>query len=511
MHQLPAELLEEVFSNCCDLSRPTNFRGASGNHVQDSRAATLNGMNELSALAVSHVCTRWREILLFSPKLWSRVEIHGRLEDLTDTQVLSTLSLTKLYLERSKQLPLDIVIEFLDTFPMDHEPICISDSQYEKARALLPMYKLFFAEAHRWRNVSISVYCELFGRRFWDDSPWPDKFPILQHLTIHVYGDGDDGSVGFQTSLRILEAPLLQTLIHVGHDVTIFTEDDAGPLQSLCTASFTGCLHEPTLLLAGPLTDLTLDNINGFTYPGGHTTTSCLAKAVHIIVMERHENWIVSGIFDYLSLSNLTKFSLDAVVLTGSLVAFPCDEFMSLLNRSSRLSVTQLSLISVFMPDRELHSILSLLPSLTHLAVGEATFHSRLQDDEDDEDYLAWLEEVYEQEETPMLSKAFFHSLSHSNSSHPTAFSALLLSNLMELHIGFGNFNRDVQSGFVDMVRSRWDEARFGALKYIRAKAHAIRKDDGILGLDEEVNIEWVTSSTEWRAGLGDWKIAATN
>jgi hypothetical protein len=111
-----------------------------------------------------------------------------------------------------------------------------------------------------------------------------------------------------------------------------------------------------------------------------------------------------------------------------------------LLSRSSRESVTHLRLISVIIEDQVLLSILDMLPSLSHLAIGDAIFHSRIQEeDEDDEDYIERIEELDDAEPT-MLSPFFLRTLSE----------VIQISDrnrmprLVELHLGFGSFGVDV-------------------------------------------------------------------
>jgi hypothetical protein len=167
---LPPEILDYIFFLSCDISLPTRFYS-----VEDYRAGILlpdsTPATQFSIFTLSHVCTRWQEVSLNNPNLWSRITVLGRLKDLNEAKINSYLSLIQLHLERSRQQPLDLVIEFSDSFAesQDDEPLQLPESLYKQAHDFLPVYKLFFAEAHRWQNVHICVYRKLFG--------WPGESP----------------------------------------------------------------------------------------------------------------------------------------------------------------------------------------------------------------------------------------------------------------------------------------------------------------------------------------------
>jgi len=92
---LPSELLVEAFLWCC----------VNGNNPTTERHP---------AFMLSHVCSRWRNLALSTPKLWSRLGLHlSTGKDGSVKRLLSMCYFTELFLERSGEMPLDIALEVL--------------------------------------------------------------------------------------------------------------------------------------------------------------------------------------------------------------------------------------------------------------------------------------------------------------------------------------------------------------------------------------------------------------
>ncbi|KAF5373176.1 hypothetical protein D9758_001632 [Tetrapyrgos nigripes] len=519
IQRLPPELLQCIFPLCCDLLLPTEFHTISKRReIEDVRSPSFI---HLSALALSHVCTRWRDISLSDSDLWSRVEIRGWLEDLTTNKVSSIASLTALYLERSKQRHLAIVVEFYDSFfgsKGDSDLIHLSDGLYEKARSFLPVYKLLFYEARRWRNVHICVHRTLsLSQPFL----WPKRFPVLRHLSIHIMGNFFD-SLGFITDLQLLEAPLLETLVHTGHNMLFAPypdESEYWPLPSLQRALFTGAVS-PNVKIAGPTTDLTLRHIDG-AMAMQLDYTPCLPKKLYILTPpETYPYTTLSTTFDELTFPNLVELFIESSPLYIHEPNFPVnDSFIPFLDRSRSLSnkqslITHLSLINVSIPDHELLSILALLPLVSHFAIGDVYYHTRAKNDEgeDEEDHAERLSEM--DEDSTMLSQSFFHALS--------SYDPGITLGLRELHVGFGRFNNTKRAAVLDFLnfshrRRAQSNGGGGMLQYVRVKIPDDWRDDHMLeqvgwqaeGQEDRIiiDIDWISSSMEWRSGLGSWRV----
>ncbi|KAF5343113.1 hypothetical protein D9758_016019 [Tetrapyrgos nigripes] len=496
IQSLPAEILDDLFCICCDLSLPIGF-DFSSTYRQLSPSSDSSESIQLTALALNHVCTRWRDITLANPKLWSRVEIRGLLEKLTNDNVDSILLLTKLYLDRSEQRELDIVVEFWDTFYAEDEPLEISEALYSQARTFLPVYKAFFDEAHRWRNVFICVCREIFGPNHYDT--WPERLPILRHLSIHVYGQSHDVSRLTPPWLTIIDAPFLDTLIHTGHRLCIGSGTSTDPplsLPGLTSFQFTGSLNNSNLRLASPKTCLTLRNISGF---AGSGPITCLANALHIVAPPEttYYEWSLSNTFDFLKLPNLSQFSIVSPhpTKTGR-EAFPVEELKSFLLRSSRVLITHFTMLDLTISDEEVLSILTLLPSLSHLAIGVRTY-----------DVLVG----------PIFSQTFFRRLTYYSNQQGDVYSNRL-AHLVEFHLGWVHLdaivddNPKVKIAFLDMVASRSHPVLEGCspLKHAYLRGYRSAEDSTFTQqlrelLGDAIKIDWM-SRADW-SGFGEWRI----
>ncbi|KAF5351365.1 hypothetical protein D9758_008057 [Tetrapyrgos nigripes] len=501
IHDIPPELLQHIFSLSCDIRLPSGF-GVTDTLRHPLRTSHLN---QLSALTLSHVCRRWHKILLSCPILWSKVEMRGCLGDLDERKIEACWFYTKLYLERSKALPLTIILEFVDTFSEDDGDniVQLSEDLHQKAQAFLPVYKLLFGSASRWRSLHICVparilHVDPFSERYL----WPDRLPIIRHLSIHIMGNRNT----MVPQLKLREVPQLQSLIQTGHEVFIVPEGfllAAEPLESLHTAVFTGGLNQSFLHLASSITSMTICDVQCW-LTGRYGSTVCLAKALHLFSsysegVER-TGWM-SDTLDYLT-RNFTLPNLVELCLEMPLNVHQCvlvQRFKTFLKR--KLSLTHLSLINVFISSADVLDILALLPSLTHLAMGSMHSDSEEPVVQDDEKGLSpW------PGDSPMLSQSFFDALADPNSAKAPR--------LVELHFGFRDLDADVSSAFLGMIEARRiHRSQRSTLQYVQARVNYVSAWGRLYRQFDEMceggilDFDWVTSSAKWRSGFGVWKI----
>ncbi|TFK84189.1 hypothetical protein K466DRAFT_654864 [Polyporus arcularius HHB13444] len=88
IHELPAEILAIIFNHAVVSERQSSFC------VEFSGAETVE---ICSLIAISHVCSRWRDIALSIPFLWSRVDTTNK-------------SMLKTFQERSGEAPLSLIV-----------------------------------------------------------------------------------------------------------------------------------------------------------------------------------------------------------------------------------------------------------------------------------------------------------------------------------------------------------------------------------------------------------------
>ncbi|KAK7451273.1 hypothetical protein VKT23_012613 [Stygiomarasmius scandens] len=570
---LPLELLDYIFYIYCGISFPIGFQ-------------TLGLTWELSqvpestfpALILTHVCSRWRDIALSNPSLWSRIELREPLDDTADKIISSLQHLVELYLTRSRQSPLDLVIEFTNYIFQYTEVVELPKEKYDVCLRLLSIYNLFFTEAHRWRNAYLCLPLRFFEPN-WSLDNWPKHFPVLEELAVHIFGD--EAIFRTRSSMEILSAPKLHTLTHTGHGIEIMSctrkalskngpnDASAGSsirspsFDSLRSFTFSQILYKENLCLACPLTKMTLRKIGGFANP--RSGTVCLAKNLVILAQAENVIWSLPRTFHCMTCPNLVALLLEIPITrcpTRFLVqrdhnsdlplfAKPIsrrdqydtrdEEFANFLSRSSAANITHFSIINFRVKDEYLVSVLLQLPSLSHLALADVIFRDygdsgdhrvgTNNDAKSEEAEREWRQQGFKL----MFSRWFFRSLSFSNSNGSATHNSLkLIPSLRELHVGFSRGQgRGAIFALLDMVQSR--SLRSG-LQFVRVKLVSDRNRDCSdsesyhaseehLHLEEEigeivqrrldqlgefgtpVELEWTDTVSDWRAGLGSWKL----
>ncbi|KAI0051093.1 hypothetical protein FA95DRAFT_386527 [Auriscalpium vulgare] len=155
MHQLPAELLIDIFIYCAH------------NDV-------------CSPLTLGQVCRQWRGILQHTPVIYQLIILNDRHQSLLRANQISNI-----YLERTRSLPFDV-----------HADVHSGDD-------LLPILSPFLAHLDRWRS------CRLGGAPFRFDDLWPSSRGErrLEGLDINVLDIGEIDENVEQASVADPDAP----------------------------------------------------------------------------------------------------------------------------------------------------------------------------------------------------------------------------------------------------------------------------------------------------------------
>ncbi|KAK7451248.1 hypothetical protein VKT23_012587 [Stygiomarasmius scandens] len=512
---LPPEILDNVFYFYCEGDLPIGFHTIL---CTDATAKPYRSIKESPhpkpfyplALTLSHVCSRWRDVALSDPSLWSRIELRAQLMDATDETISSLLSLIDLCLARSRESPLDFLIEFTDTFFQQRESVIFSKEANEQFLKFVPIYKLFVDHSHRWRNVHLFLTWRLCGDQWRDDVDvlidWPRQFPILEELVVHNIGSHGDSSL-LKPCMKILSAPRLRNVSNTGMGLVIKSEH---PFHSLRSIMISDYLQSDILSLASSQTALTVRYIRGSMYLTNSGPVPCLANKLVVLVKAdiTAEGFIVTvhGALSPASFPNLTSFSLEVPTpFFPNLALLPPEpgadserhdpsfwnrpvikpqsrgfERYTFLTQCSPVNITHFSVINIRLQDEVLVQILSLLPLLSHLALADHIFREY----RDPADHVAgaynneeWEEAEREWGQNPdesplMLSRWFFRSLSF-----PRSFGArqpaesTTIPNLKELHVGFSRGQgRGGIFALLDMIESRRPVDSVTGLQFARIK-----------------------------------------
>ncbi|KAK7456502.1 hypothetical protein VKT23_010753 [Stygiomarasmius scandens] len=362
---LPSELLMEVFLWCC----------VSGNNPTTERHPTF---------VLSHVCSRWRNIALSTPKLWSRLGLHlSTGKDGSVKRLLSMCYFTELFLERSGETPLDVALEV----PSRHVDAALEwdfEIGHMDFRPVDKIVKLFYNQSHRWRTASLSA----FGPYFEDFLPWPRELPILETLQLDAIWLEDDDDYTYAVLKRI-EAPRLTSLTLLGDWGPPEEDDEKDPtdffdcslLETLVNA-YDLSYNLNVLSMAKPSNTVILKNF----------VTQTMSNP--IIVICRAKTLIIEPIFNSEACTTLADvvatfelpnvcevhfgrardyplYDTQSVIDELAMMKFPVLEFCDLLSGSSASTITHFSLHHYIIDADDLIQILWELPSLTHFSFDE--------------------------------------------------------------------------------------------------------------------------------------------
>ncbi|THV08122.1 hypothetical protein K435DRAFT_847021 [Dendrothele bispora CBS 962.96] len=197
IRKLPIEILGEIFAASC-----------SGYGLLITTIPEPEGKISAHTLTLSHVCSQWRNFVISTPSLWSRMSV-----DFVHAGKERARSLVELYLTLSRPAPLTCRIEASESPSGTYESMDVFSAPdgYVSEDDHLSIFELFLPEHDRWRNVSLNLtFFDTFHIVFAAYS-----FPLLETLRIDwgleapPYDDHTDGLI-----YRIMnDSPLLRNLV----------------------------------------------------------------------------------------------------------------------------------------------------------------------------------------------------------------------------------------------------------------------------------------------------------
>lgn len=142
----------------------------------------------LFEVLVSHVCRLWRDIALNTPALWTRIDFDDE---------ITPYEMSQVYLERSKNAPLDISIDVTKDMALDgaEQELRIHSEELDE------MLGLVLPHVPHWRAIDISVseYSVMHNALILM-SQCPAA-PMLEVLQLYHYEDPDEESETFSPAV----------------------------------------------------------------------------------------------------------------------------------------------------------------------------------------------------------------------------------------------------------------------------------------------------------------------
>ncbi|KAJ3994444.1 hypothetical protein F5050DRAFT_515951 [Lentinula boryana] len=334
IRKLPNELTLRIFDYACGLNNLTSGQ-----------------LKTMPALAISSVCSHWRNLAKASPQLWSRMRINLTV---MHTDHLG-FDLLQMYLDSSQQYPLsfEILGDKLETLEPRQAMVCATVG----------------ACSDRWKELAVSQ--PTFFKVLTAQNP--THFPMLEELSISSFAFRLSGSLD-----RFQDSPKLRSL-----SISLF------PLSKLPRSLFpwnqlnvlTICSYSEELkyLLDGP-SDLT--ELHFCEWTDGwfkQTTSPMLASSIQTVSLsvaastQPESESLVDVIFASTTCPALTSLSIDRADLDDAYDRpWPKEIVQDFLSRSS-CKLTTLSIKSIPLSDSDLIDTLARLPSLLHLNIDDTS------------------------------------------------------------------------------------------------------------------------------------------
>ncbi|KAK7053606.1 hypothetical protein R3P38DRAFT_1462430 [Favolaschia claudopus] len=350
VHKLPTELLSEIFDLCfpqelyeldASSTPQDEFRRISQDHI----------------LQLAHVCSRWYNVAMDTPKFWTTITIHVDYWRYLTPPVESILDMLKAVLDRGRDYPLTLTV-------------CTSAFDDGGELAL----ELFAKHGHRWRELALYAFnpppigllhsttkLERLERlhfeplrrelRSWKDVEIFQGAPRLTKLEFR----------GFPSRLPKLPWSQIKSCIHY--------MDETVP-----------CLYHPLTVLRnaapGSSYELVLDLQNRSASDGSWgLDVSSKVRDLQIWFSDRNSA-TTGNLFDSLTLPRVQSLALRGI--RG--MHFPiwaCDAFLRLADRSSSYDhIFELAVCRVMVSDADLLRCLEVLPRLQTLSITECDMPS---------------------------------------------------------------------------------------------------------------------------------------
>ncbi|KAJ7983295.1 hypothetical protein DFH06DRAFT_1081466 [Mycena polygramma] len=353
IHALPTETLSDIFRLADAAGTPKSKRRPS------ALEADLAQLANSPLLVLSQVSSRWHDIAINTPTLWSNIEINGMPRGrtrCTQWALEKTLRLLSACLERSGEAPLSVSLTRRN-----------GESPHPR------IFHLLVQHSHRWETVSIM--CSLAGV---DTSGLRGRLPRLKTLTLTAPPETvdflesvpslDHLTVRITTPLvrsvalgAIVRRKQLRSFVCVGLSPTeIEAAISSLPELPVAATFYLGIgsfqPHQAMALCLPPVT-------------APISTLACLAvrKFYH-----HHTSSAIGQIFASLTLPSLRRLLLSSDTYP-ELIEWPHAQLLALCERSNLgrcLKVLQIAEVRI--TETELMEILSMLPALEHLEVGDA-------------------------------------------------------------------------------------------------------------------------------------------
>ncbi|KAK7473253.1 hypothetical protein VKT23_001351 [Stygiomarasmius scandens] len=371
IHQLPGEVLAQIFSECCAMP-PGRFASDSVSLMPVVPGQYQRYGPHGVRASLSHVSSYWRNIALAHSALWSTFLIDiAKLDKML-------LSLIVLHLERSRDSPLSFYI-------YDSQKYTSRTGDYRDLS--ISLLKVFFEKTPHWENVSLDLEWILTGssdyerpnyvgslfREMCENCP---SFPLLQSLQLDGFFNHRTWHA-YQSFAVVLsqQAPCLRALaLADDNQLDTFPYHQLHDLDMPYGTNIVDVFN--VLKLAQNLTTCSLGIYSmdpEASHPQGIVDLLDL-KTFKLTLLSSspfsEQRSILQVFFAHLSVPSLTALDIrrDVPRLTDSYIRWPNEEFYDMAVRSSSFrSMQKVVLHHLCLPDEDVLHIFCRFPHLAEL------------------------------------------------------------------------------------------------------------------------------------------------
>ncbi|KAK7027285.1 hypothetical protein VNI00_015374 [Paramarasmius palmivorus] len=307
-------------------------------------------------LSLSAVCGRWREVALQTPALWSSIDIFLQEEWEKNGQYNHLHRTVLTFLERSQNVPLDIILNFDGILP-DSDATSILDA--------------LVAHSWRWQRLKLGNTLEecLRHQAF---APLESKgLPMLRTLALLDSREAsiDDDTICNGYICRLFTCCPQLTSLRVKVDAP-FTVQDSLPWQQIQKLEVRDSTCAAGLAVVAQCPNVDHLTVNRLT-DSGRSDISHIAGPIKRLSIMGHAEEHVTSVMKNVSFDQLTSLEICGRPYRSS-STWDCahDDTVNFLLRSS-CRLTSLTLDGVPFSDKDTLSLLRLMPALTYLHIAE--------------------------------------------------------------------------------------------------------------------------------------------
>ncbi|KAF9075343.1 hypothetical protein BDP27DRAFT_1315912 [Rhodocollybia butyracea] len=362
MRRLPNETLLRIFEYVCDENVLQNYPLYDSDSERSTKLTPPMTIAHLPTMAVSSVCSRWRELALSSPSLWAGLTVKTLITTFNNqaTSLLGFISTLDLFLTRSSDWPLRLAVEIRgDTWEIEPiEPISLTHLTRHSHR-----WKIF-----KHRGTYLLTDYETLSNL---------QCPSLTELDIN-----SDGYWVASTDLDCFEhSPRLRALA-----LNRIPQDKSKiPYHQLDHADFvinsSGALEE-VLRKCPSLKSFELQLEHYHSEPSLSVIPGTWRDITSIVIREYHEQSCSELVFPSFSFPSLNVLQVERLGSIEQMPSKPTDwpgsAFISFVCRSCCM-ITTFTIRGISLSDLDLIGALRVMPSLLHLEIDNEVWHMKQQ------------------------------------------------------------------------------------------------------------------------------------